>query len=354
MLSVIIPVYNTGNSLGKCLDSVLSSSYNDFEVILVNDGSTDQSLSICEVYSQRDSRIRLLSQENQGVSAARNHGIAVSRGEWLVFVDSDDYISKDFLETVARETLSPADLFIFDFIKPGRNENFLSEQGDASGYFYENGDAPQIIEKMLRHWQLMENGNTDLCSPCAKAYRKSLIEQYSIQFPDNVIVGEDILFNTEYLLKINSCKYIPRPVYRYMMRSDSATHGFTTGLVKNYCNFEKRLKSLLEASHRFLTLEKTYYANALENMAYILIKEIFSPYNTASHRERCCLCEEMQKDENFRCALKYNFKIGILPRRILLGFFRIRCYCIVSLICRLSLKGIEWMDAKNRKKDGTN
>ena len=94
MLSVINPVYNTGNSLGKCLDSVLSSSYNDFEVILVNDGSTDQSLSICEVYSQRDSRIRLLSQENQGVSAARNHGIAVSRGEWLVFVDSDDYIDR--------------------------------------------------------------------------------------------------------------------------------------------------------------------------------------------------------------------------------------------------------------------
>lgn len=354
MLSVIIPVYNTGNSLGKCLDSVLSSSYNDFEVILVNDGSTDQSLKICEAYSQKDSRIRLLSQENQGVSAARNHGIAVSRGEWLVFVDSDDYISEDFLGIAAEETHSPADMFIFDFIKPGRNENFLSEQGGAIAYFYEKEYAPQIIEKMLRHWQLVENGNTDLCSPCAKAYRRSLIEQYSIRFPDNVFVGEDILFNAEYLLKIKSCKYIPRPVYRYLMRSDSATHGFTTGLVQNYCDFEKKLKRLLETSNRFLPLENTYYANALENMAYILIKEIFSPYNTASHRERCCLCEEMQKDQIFRSALKYNFKIGILPRRILLGFFRIKCYGIVSLICRLSFKGIEWMDAKNRKKDGTN
>ena len=167
-------------------------------------------------------------------------------------------------------------------------------------------------------------------------------------------MGEDILFNAECLLKMKSCKYIPRPVYRYLMRSDSATHGFTTGLVHNYCIFEEKLKRLLETSHRFLPLENTYYANALENMAYILIKEIFSPYNTASHRERCCLCEEMQKDEIFRNALKYNFKIGILPRRILLGFFRIKCYGIVSLICRLSLKGIEWMDAKNRKKDGTN
>ena len=153
MLSVIIPVYNTGTSLGKCLDSVLSSSYTDFEVILVNDGSTDQSPEICEAYSQRDSRIRLLSQENRGVSAARNHGIAVSRGEWLVFVDSDDYISEDFLGIVAEETLSPADLFIFDFIKSGRKESFLSEHGSASGYFYENEDAPQIIEKMLRHWK---------------------------------------------------------------------------------------------------------------------------------------------------------------------------------------------------------
>ena len=113
MISVIIPVYNLERYLYRCIDSVLRSTYTDFELILVDDGSTDASPQICEDYTERDSRVRLLRQENQGVSAARNRGLDVCQGEWVVFVDADDRISPDHLSLVAGP--EDADLLLFDF-----------------------------------------------------------------------------------------------------------------------------------------------------------------------------------------------------------------------------------------------
>ena len=104
MISVIIPVYNTENYLHRCIDSVLNSACDDFEIILVNDGSTDNSPAICEEYARRDGRIRVIHQENCGVSSARNKGLDHCRGEWIVFVDSDDFISRDFLGLIAQKS----------------------------------------------------------------------------------------------------------------------------------------------------------------------------------------------------------------------------------------------------------
>ena len=115
MISVVIPVYNVERYLRGCLDSVLRSAYQDFELILVNDGSADKSLDICKEYAARDRRIRLISQENAGVSAARNRGLTACRGEWVVFVDADDKISPDFLGLIAREEAQ--DLLLFDFAR---------------------------------------------------------------------------------------------------------------------------------------------------------------------------------------------------------------------------------------------
>ena len=109
MISVIIPVYNTEQYLHRRIDSVLASAYQEFEILLVNDGSTDHSPDICRQYAEKDSRIRLINQKNQGVSAARNRGIDASTGDWIVFLDSDDRISPDFLRMVAQEEYQELD-----------------------------------------------------------------------------------------------------------------------------------------------------------------------------------------------------------------------------------------------------
>ena len=117
MISVIIPVYNTAGYLKRCIDSVLGSSYEDWELILVDDGSTDHSLFICKQYCKADCRVKYFRQEHRGVSAARNRGATESQGIWIVFVDSDDYISPDFLGTVASEEYQGQELLLFDFVR---------------------------------------------------------------------------------------------------------------------------------------------------------------------------------------------------------------------------------------------
>ena len=116
MISVIIPVYNLERYLYRCIDSVLRSTYTDFELILVDDGSTDASPQICEDYTERDSRVRLLRQENQGVSAARNRGLDVCQGEWVVFVDGDDSIAPEFLALIDQESRHGPDLMLFECV----------------------------------------------------------------------------------------------------------------------------------------------------------------------------------------------------------------------------------------------
>ena len=115
MISVIIPVYNAQPYLHRCIDSVLASAYSDFEIILVNDGSTDCSPEICRAYAEADSRVIYISQENRGVSSARNRGLEAARGEWIIFLDSDDFITADYLSLTAGEACREQDMILFLF-----------------------------------------------------------------------------------------------------------------------------------------------------------------------------------------------------------------------------------------------
>lgn len=346
MISVIVPVYNTGPSLAGCIDSILASAYKDFEVILVNDGSTDGSPAICREYCRKDPRVRLIDQENRGVSAARNTGIGSSRGEWVVFVDSDDFISPDFFQMAAEA--EPADLLIFDFMRPGRE---TVEGVRAQHIPLDSGeDRAALVERLLRFRQLAEDGYTNLCSVCGKVYRKSVLEGLSAGFPLDVLVGEDILFNTEFYLAMRSCVYIPVPVYRYVVRIGSATHSFVPGLLQNYSVFQRELGRLLTAHGMFPRLEEAYAAKTLENLAYILIKGTFNPYSPLSAGENRAQCRQMREDEIYAAALKYNLKIGNLPRRVMLAFFQLRCYWMVKLICRVCYFCIELLDKRKEKR----
>ncbi len=147
MISVIIPVYNTEQYLHRCIDSVLASAYQEFEILLVNDGSTDHSPDICRQYAEKASRIRLINQKNQGVSAARNRGIDASTGDWIVFLDSDDRISPDFLRMVAQEEYQELDFLLFDFIRSAQGT--LSSGHPPETIRYTADTMQQLIRRIL-------------------------------------------------------------------------------------------------------------------------------------------------------------------------------------------------------------
>lgn len=337
-ISVIIPVYNTERYLRRCLDSILRSDYQEYEIILVNDGSTDHSPRICRRYSEKYHHIKFIDREHKGVSAARNEGIRESKGEWIVFVDSDDRISPDFLSMVGKKDYQDQDLLIFDFMGRGKK---LIRFRESSVRYYGKDSRTGLAKCLLNAEQLTKYGNMSLLSPWAKAYKRNLIEQYSVRFAADISICEDRLFNMEYILKIKSCAYIPRTVYYAQSRPDSAMRRPDPGYLENDLRYQRYLRHILVKNGIFPLVGKAYYNSVLSNMADVLIRGIFNPHSPQGRREKTQACRRMREDAVYERALRHNGRMGILPRRLLLWAFARRYYGVAELICVISHRILE-------------
>lgn len=201
LISVIVPVYNAEARLNKCVQSILNQTYTNFELILVDDGSTDHSLNICKSFSQKDSRITVFHQQNQGVSVARNQGIALSKGDWIAFVDADDYLSDDYLSALSLK---------------GNNSQVV-----ISGYYSVSfsGDI-NFSHKTFKPTTLNIGNIANLPvwdevlvygTPWGKLFDSKIIKDYHISFPVGYQLHEDHQFYFDVLLhatKISTIDFI--------------------------------------------------------------------------------------------------------------------------------------------------
>ena len=210
MISVIVPVYNVETYLEECLDSIQNQTYTDLEVILVNDGSTDGSQAICERYCQADKRFRLMNQTNQGLSAARNTGVAASRGEFIVFVDSDDMILANYLETLMHYMREDVDIVESQFTVS--NEEFLAKSFKEPSILFE-GNSQEAVKIFTKH-VLNVNAVT-------KLYRRSIVE--AVPYIDGVIF-EDVYCGIGMLKYIRKIIKIDYKGYYYRQRQASIMH----------------------------------------------------------------------------------------------------------------------------------
>lgn len=213
-VSVIIPVHNSEKYLGRCLDSILAQSYHDFELILVDDGSTDNSWDICRTYARKDDRIRTIRQSvNKGVSAARNAGLETADGKWIYFCDSDDYLFPDSLEILTGNIQNGADLILAGYVKVFPEENILHTD-EYQGII----DREHAIEKFFETGR--QRMQTFLWN---RLFKKEIIDSHSIRFNESIHYKEDGLFIIQYMCRMSSSVlYVSRPVYNYVIHEGSA------------------------------------------------------------------------------------------------------------------------------------
>lgn len=210
-LSVIIPVYNCNNRLHLCVESIIRQSFADWELILVNDGSMDDSFEVCQDYANKDNRIIAINQKNLGAGPARNKGIEVAKGEYIVFCDADDFYSKDAfmrLDNAINE-------YAFDLIIGGYNEFKIDSDNKIHFGFkriLENWSADDFTTVKHKYMELRKQGC--ITAPWAKAYRRSLLKDYCIQFPD-LRRCQDIAFNLDVYDRIRSLCIIDAVLYNY-------------------------------------------------------------------------------------------------------------------------------------------
>lgn len=213
LVSIIIPIYNAKKTIDRCVNSVLNQTYKDFELILLDDGSTDGSGQLCDAYAKKDMRVRVLHKENTGVSDTRNQGISIAKGEYLQFLDSDDWLTLNATEIFMRTvTEYSCDMVIADFYRVVGER--VSQKGDIDkeGIIDRVGYAASMMQKPADfYYGVLWN----------KFFKRSIIEKYNIKMDTSISWCEDFLFNMEYVRHIHSVYVSKAPVYYYVKTKGS-------------------------------------------------------------------------------------------------------------------------------------
>lgn len=231
-VSIITPVFNAEKYLSKCIESVLGQIVSNWELLLIDDGSTDNSLAICNRYSSADTRIKVFTQSNQGPSCARNLGISQASGKWICFLDADDWIDSDFLLKFDSKHNDN------DLIFQGFKLVYESGQTEVKMIPLKSIDVPkdQLILELLKFNMF---GWT-----CIKQYRKSIIDKYNIRFDSKYKFREDFLFTMEYCIKCGNVSFVEAAGYNYLQLTNSLAHR-----VPSVEMFYSMTLKLLEISH---------------------------------------------------------------------------------------------------------
>lgn len=238
-ISCIVPVYKVENYLPKCIESIQNQTYRNFELILIEDGSPDFSGQICEEYAQKDDRIRVFHLENGGVSKARNYGLTQARGEWVTFIDSDDYVLPCFFENLLGPVCSLREEI--DFVHAGyiygKNGDCHIGQSYADKY-YSSKDMDAIF--------LLFRGLV-----VSKLWRRRIIAANDIRFDERMKIAEDLCFTIDYLIHVRGASFCSACDYVYMFRADSATQKQNFDAEFLYYGFKHQLSSMQKAIDLF-------------------------------------------------------------------------------------------------------
>ena len=210
LISIIVPIYNVENYLRQCLDSIVAQTYQNFECLLINDGSPDHSADICREYVSKDSRFRYFEKENGGVSSARNLGIEYSKGEYITFIDSDDWVDSDYLELLYMKINEyNADLAVLTYKQYSMNDGCFYLHVWEQDYYEKYYTGNELLNSLPN----LENYDSTFNVSWGKLFKRNFLE--TATFNEQRIMGEDLEFNFKIFLQIKSCIYLNRALYNF-------------------------------------------------------------------------------------------------------------------------------------------
>lgn len=320
--SIIVPVYNAEKTLQRCIDSVLAQSFTDYELILVNDGSSDGSAAICSVNSAKYSCIKYICKDNGGVSSARNLGIESAAGEYILFLDSDDYISDNYFNVLnGIYSNSSPDLVIFGAQAVGGAD----QKWQTGDYFYNTQDGIAI-----RIAQAMQEYN--FSSVCNKAFKRTIISSRGIVFDGRLAIGEDQIFLFEYAMNIASIKSVNDIIYNFdTSDKGSLSRKYREYLLDQLITVDRRMYSAYRSSSH----KSRHYESAL---SWAFYRSAYSCFNELTKID---LTNKQRLAEINRICTAFNADriepIGLKCKMIALPV-RLRMSRIIDLIVRIKSK----------------
>lgn len=300
--SIIIPVYNTDRYLPQCFNSVLKQTYTNFEVIIVNDGSTDNSLNTCKKYEDKDSRFKVISIKNQGVSVARNIGLLNSNGDYVTFLDSDDWIDSNALDKIYKiistknYDIIQSNLYINT---PNKQSLYLEKQDDLVVL-----NKREILESIISiKYSLVKYDGKYLNCRCAgaKFYRRELLKENDISFPIGVKAFEDGIFNLQAYLKAKDIYIMKDAVYHYMQYDTSATGKYYLDQEQQNIAVLSEVKKIVDISRYELL---PIYNYCVFELYYVWIDKIVRVNDIWNRKQKIAKMREIYNNPLYNEAIK--------------------------------------------------
>lgn len=330
-VSIIVPVYNSEKYIEKCVNSIINQTYNNIEIILVNDGSKDNSLGLCKYLSSKYENVKYINQDNSGPSDARNAGIDVSSGEFIQFVDADDYIDSDMVSTLVNKKIDNNS----DLVICGYKVVYKNNDQEINNYNNIVGVSDILTKKEFLKCFHYFFVNFFINSPCNKLYSSSIIKENKLKFNNSISLGEDLLFNLEYLRYCNMISIEHNCYYNYVqINSTSLTK-------KSYTNKAEIQNLLFKNVRDFLEANDAYIGENKYNIEYFYLETMFnaltelykSEYNLKPYEIKHKL-KEIANYNQIKKALPY-YRDTSINRNIIYLLVKYKQIFILDWYCKL-------------------
>ncbi len=321
LISIIVPLYNMEEHIKECIDSIKNQDYKNIEVILVDDGSTDSSLKICEEYAKKDKRMKVIHKENEGVSATRNVGIEASNGKWITFVDADDWIEKDYVSSMYEVAIKyKSNYVVCGYKRVYRNRvEYVNNDKNIIEI-----DPENYLKKLLN----VQNGY-GFCH--MKLIKKEIINNNP--FNPYLRVGEDALFNVELCKKINKTIILNRSLYNYRFNEKSMVRKYDIQYASKYQYSMEKMKEYIKENYKG---NKEIEQNLQNYISYhVLLIAVNYCYNKKNNNKYKSLINMCKVPLFYESINKSNYEDMSITRKVTLFMLKHRVYIIVGLICRI-------------------
>ena len=315
LISIIVPVYKVEQYLDKCVNSIINQTYTSLEIILVDDGSPDNCGKMCDDYARADMRVKVIHKQNGGVSSARNAGLEIAQGEFIAFVDSDDYLGKDMYEKlIAKQKEKNADV-VFCRFNSVSGEQITHVHEGALQDFCRTGD---LVYNLNHCTTETIKGDTSyiehlvMCDIWRAIYKASVLQD--IRFDVGVKYMEDVIFYMSVLKKDNLVlDYVDEYLYNYLYRADSASNGNSVAMLENCKNYISSISKLLSGTknEKYIAPLKFYcyttcYMNAIKFNVKVDLLDI----------KDWCNCENYRANKKITYGLKSKIKFFLVYHKL--------------------------------------
>lgn len=337
LISIIVPIYNVEKYLNKCIESIVNQTYENIEIILIDDGSNDNSGIICDEYAKKDNRIIVVHKENGGVSSARNKGLKIAKGEWISFVDADDWIEQTFCQTLLNKvTQEQADIALCGYNRITDNRIEKINANNQEVFLNSN----EYLVKSL-------NPQTGFGFCHMKLIKKEVLK--SISFNERIEVGEDALFNIQLSTYIKKAVFLKQPLYNYRINNQSVVKRYDENYANKYLKSMKIIEEYIwqeynEENEENIEIKQNYYNFVAYHIVLIIVNYCYHPDNKMCNAQRKNMLKEVINNDLFIIGLKKsNYNNISLTRKITLYTLKHKLYWLTAIICKIRQK-------QNRKK----